>query len=338
MTFSASQIRKLNTAVRQKHVKLREVDGKTLAYIEGWHAISEANRIFGVDAWDRETVSSECTWRKQVDEQFGAAYVTRVRIRVRAGDATIVREGLGAGEAIAPTPGQAHERAIKTSETDATKRALSTFGNSFGLSLYRDKKDLLRGSPKPHEKNAADKSGQLPSGAAQRVPAPTPPAFDGVATRVPVDKSRLPIGEPKRARSLEHLRFVAKEPCLICGRQPSQAHHLRFAQPRAIGRKVSDEFTIPLCSFHHDEVHRTGSEFNWWRARGIDPVGIARALWAKSRRSEVSDPTRSRLISDGVSDVHHVAPIDNTDIAHGVMPDAPTDARTQTLVETQPIQ
>ena len=144
MSFTQQQVRKLKASVRAHHVKAREIDGKTLHYLEGWHVVSEANRIFGFDAWDRETVSSECVWRTQVEGQFAAAYLTRVRIRVRAGEGVIVREGLGSGEAIASSPGQAHERASKAAETDATKRALSTFGNSFGLSLYRDKSEPPR--------------------------------------------------------------------------------------------------------------------------------------------------------------------------------------------------
>lgn len=139
LSASASWLQPSRFRPAPRHVRAREVEGKTLHYLEGWHVVAEANRIFGFDAWDRETVASECVWRTQVDQQFAAAYLTRVRVRVRAGEAAILREGIGSREAIAPTPGQAHERASKAAETDATKRALSTFGNSFGLSLYRDK-------------------------------------------------------------------------------------------------------------------------------------------------------------------------------------------------------
>jgi recombination DNA repair RAD52 pathway protein len=99
--------------------------------------IAEANRIFGFDGWDRETVASQCVWTKQLGARFTAAYVCRIRITVRAGDLRILREGSGAGEATVLTPGAAHELALKAAETDATKRALATFGNAFGLSLYR---------------------------------------------------------------------------------------------------------------------------------------------------------------------------------------------------------
>jgi hypothetical protein len=94
-----------------------------------------------------------------------------------------------------------------------------------------------------------------------------------------VDKSALTLPEPRRIRDKDHVRFVAQQPCLICGRQPSDAHHLRFAQNRALGRKVSDEFTVPLCRGHHRELHRHGDEAAWWKNADVDPMLRARALW-----------------------------------------------------------
>jgi hypothetical protein len=93
------------------------------------------------------------------------------------------------------------------------------------------------------------------------------------------DKSTLPFPEPRRIRDRDHVRYVAKQPCLICGRQPSDAHHLRFAQHTALSRKVSDEFTVPLCRGHHREIHRHGDEAAWWLKVGIDASTAARALW-----------------------------------------------------------
>jgi hypothetical protein len=99
-----------------------------------------------------------------------------------------------------------------------------------------------------------------------------------------VDKSALTIAEPRRYRNKEHLRFVAQQGCLVCGRKPCDPHHLRFMQPRALGRKVSDEFAVPLCRIHHRAAHRAGDERAWWKQAGIDPVKVARELWTKSRR------------------------------------------------------
>jgi hypothetical protein len=97
-----------------------------------------------------------------------------------------------------------------------------------------------------------------------------------------VEKSELTHPEPRRVRDRKHVRYVTKQPCLICGRTPSDPHHLRFAQYRALGRKVSDEFTVPLCRGHHREVHRCGDEAAWWQKVGTDPAAAARALWLNS--------------------------------------------------------
>ena len=92
----------------------------------------------------------------------------------------------------------------------------------------------------------------------------------------------LPLSEPRRLRDRGHVKLVSKQPCLICGRRPCDAHHLRFAQRRALGRKVSDEFTVPLCRGHHRELHRCGDEMRWWKGLGIDPLPTARQLWLKT--------------------------------------------------------
>jgi hypothetical protein len=88
--------------------------------------------------------------------------------------------------------------------------------------------------------------------------------------------------EPRRVRDRDHVRYVALQSCLVCGRQPCDAHHLRFAQDRALGRKVSDEFTVPLCRGHHRELHRHGDEAAWWQKLSLDPTSVARALWVKT--------------------------------------------------------
>jgi ERF superfamily len=98
-----------------------------------------------------------------------------------------------------------------------------------------------------------------------------------------IDKSVLAIATPRRYRNREHLRYVAQQACLICGRKQSDPHHLRYLQPRALGRKVSDEFAVPLCRSHHRAVHRAGDEQAWWTAAGIDPVRVARQLWQQTR-------------------------------------------------------
>jgi hypothetical protein len=102
-----------------------------------------------------------------------------------------------------------------------------------------------------------------------------------------IDKSQLTIAEPKRLRDKAHLKFVASQPCLICGRQPSDPHHLRFAQPRALGLKVSDEFTVPLCRGHHRQLHQVGKEEDWWKTFKVNALEIATSLWAQSHPSSI---------------------------------------------------
>jgi hypothetical protein len=108
-----------------------------------------------------------------------------------------------------------------------------------------------------------------------------PPVNNAVVWHV--DKSALPLSEPRRYRDRAHLKFVASQPCLRCERQPAEPHHLRFVQPRALSRKVSDEFVVPLCRTHHREVHRHGDEVAWWKAADIDPVAVAHRLWQHTR-------------------------------------------------------
>jgi hypothetical protein len=108
-----------------------------------------------------------------------------------------------------------------------------------------------------------------------------------------IDKAALTLREPRRVRDREHVRYVAKQPCLVCGRSPSDAHHLRFAQSRALGCKVSDEFVVPLCRGHHREVHRHGDEVSWWQKVGIEPTAAARVLWLETH-SLSTDPEKLR--------------------------------------------
>jgi hypothetical protein len=260
----------------------------------------------------------------------------------------IIRDGQGTGEAHGDTAGEVHDRALKAAETDATKRALVTFGKAFGLALYagvgrpaasnRRKLSPLAGhSHSPAASTGAPSEAQPSSG-----PKPTPSApNDDAASRIAdsvattdlihdsgeaksrsgetakseltspteadadqgqaqlngstdtvtmldksaqnrVDKSALALSEPYRIRDKAHLRFVAAQPCLLCSAAPSDAHHLRFSQPRALGRKVGDEFTVPLCRQHHRDLHDSGNEAAWWHDMGIDAMEIARQLWQET--------------------------------------------------------
>jgi DNA recombination protein Rad52 len=378
MTFDANQVQALSGKLSARHVKHRQAaGGMTLSYVEGWHAIAEANRIFGYDAWDRQTMTLKCVWEGRKGPHEACSYIARVRIKVRAGESVICREGCGSGHGSGPSRGEAHESAIKEAETDAMKRALATFGNPFGLALYDRERRNVTGkkqklSPPDHgkaitwivlkangqvhsthhhpggfctqlrelletaptidelkilwERNSALVSmlkANFPSlmtdrhkhysdllilvyrrrlkdleDATETVEQPktnsaseerpslsredNPSAVrnqQGAQKEGRIDKTALTHGTPMRRRDKEHRRYVASLPCLVCGKSPCHAHHISFAQPRALGRKVSDEWTVPLCSKHHAELHQTGNEKQWWRERQVDPIANALQLW-----------------------------------------------------------
>ena len=322
MGFSAKQVQALRRGLSSRHIRFREANGRELSYIEGWYAISEANRIFGFDGWNRETLDSRCVLARENRGSYLAVYTAKVRITVQVDGTAIVREGHGSGEGRGISPGEVHDTALKASETDATKRALATFGKRFGLELYR--KDRIPAvqslsTDQPATANSPPTQPRLGSHPDDTTPIPRPSHYFGrryqssmtelmrrdqttaknesgapsLAPAVPdlppdkIDKSRLAIAEPKRLRDKVHLKFVASQPCLVCGRQPSDPHHLRFAQPRAIGLKVSDEFTVPLCRGHHRQLHQNGSEIAWWKALNIDAMLFARQLWKQTHPDKV---------------------------------------------------
>jgi len=310
MGFSAKQVQALRRNLNSRHVRTRDAHGRALSYIEGWYAISEANRIFGFDGWNRETLDSRCVLARENRGSFLAVYTAKVRITVEAGHTIIVREGHGSGEGRGTSPAEVHDIALKAAETDATKRALATFGRPFGLELYRKEKTPLRSPrtvlPLDETPPAQPRVGFHPD---DTTPVPRPSHYysrrhqssmtellqrdqaDGKvqSAEAPplspaeskIDKSALALGEPKRLRDKAHLQFVASQPCLVCGRQPSDPHHLRFAQPRAIGLKVSDEFIVPLCRRHHRQLHQAGNELAWWQGLKIDALSIAQQLWGQ---------------------------------------------------------
>lgn len=149
--FSTEQKNQLAAPLDRKHVKSRNQGGRGVSYVEGWHAIAEANRIFGFDAWSRETLELKCVAEHEREigrdraKGWGVTYIARVRVRV--GD--VIRDGSGTGHGIDRDIGQAHESALKEAETDAMKRALMTFGNPFGLALYDKEQAQVCDAPAP---------------------------------------------------------------------------------------------------------------------------------------------------------------------------------------------
>jgi hypothetical protein len=145
----------------------------------------------------------------------------------------------------------------------------------------------------------------LPTSNSQKAnnPGRKPPQTD------PGDQAVSVINKPVRERDRDHLRFVAAQPCLVCGRTPSDAHHIKFAEQCTMGRKVSDKFAVPICRLHHRELHRRGNERVWWQGQGIDPLPIAATLWARTHAVAaeaeiVSDRNRPAGISAQLNGCH----------------------------------
>lgn len=154
MSFTDAQIEALKAPLDRKNVKSREQGKTQVSYIEAYHAENEANRIFGFDAWDRETElvligEPRLGKDKYGNDQWRVAYRAKVRITVRAGDTKVVREGCGFGSGIDKDVDQAHESALKEAESDAEKRALKTFGNPFGQALYDKTQANVQDEPPP---------------------------------------------------------------------------------------------------------------------------------------------------------------------------------------------
>ena len=168
----------------------------------------------------------------------------------------------------------------------AAKNTLITSDADAVEAGFREKLATIEGAP-------AARLERLHSAPAED-PAPVGKPFvttieNAVAVALPVTsdsgsaRRRRVAAKTIRLRDKEHCKFVRTEPCVVCGRAPTEAHHIRFAQPRALGRKVSDEYTVPVCRLHHRDLHSYGDEASWWAGVSIDPLPIALELWRRSR-------------------------------------------------------
>jgi hypothetical protein len=211
------------------------------------------------------------------------------------------------GEAALTAPPPAGEVPMETAEPPGRTELLAALRASVELSAANGAAapgDVPATAGRTRRKRRPRR--EAPSASPEAEPAPAAePVNNAVAWHI--DKSALPLGEPRRYRDPAHLKFVASLPCLRCERKPSDPHHLRFMQPRAIGRRVSDEFAVPLCRTHHRAVHRSGDEVAWWKAANIDPAVIAHRLWQHTRLNgapiqEHIDPLLTPASMQGVDD------------------------------------
>jgi hypothetical protein len=163
----------------------------------------------------------------------------------------------------------------------------------------------------------------------QRPPARNPRPTKATGSRIRVEADGLST-KPRRCRDKDHLRFITRQPCTVCGRQPCEAHHIRFAQPSALGRRVSDEFTVPLCRVHHRELHRTGDERSWWNQLNINPIPIAFRFWQHTRGvalEATSQPKTDAQIADAsIGQEREAGALANSDSSSGSTAANPTGA------------
>jgi DNA recombination protein Rad52 len=186
-TFSPEQITALSAPLDRAKVRQREQGRSSVSYLEGWQVIAEANRIFGFDGWQRETVALRCvnqserTIGREQKPGWGVTYTARVRITVGEGSTgQLIREGCGAGHGIDTDLGQAHESALKEAETDAMKRALMTFGNPFGLALYdKQQREVTSGGGNGGDRSSTAQASRPRTTPLRVVPPTSPPATRG---------------------------------------------------------------------------------------------------------------------------------------------------------------
>jgi hypothetical protein len=197
------------------------------------------------------------------------------------------------GEGALPSPALADQNPDETVAPAGRAELMAALRASVGLAAADE--TPLSGERRRRKRQPRE---EVPPALPIQASAPPKPEAPTVKDAVVwhVDKSALLLSEPRRYRDRAHLQFVASRPCLRCERQPAEPHHLRFVQPRALGRKVSDEYAVPLCRTHHREVHRHGDEAAWWKSAGIDPVAVALRLWQNTRL-------------DGVPIQEHIEPL-----------------------------
>jgi hypothetical protein len=213
-TFSTEQISALSAPLDRAKVRQREQGRSQVSYLEGWQVIAEANRIFGFDGWQRETVALRCVNQSERtigargtsrDQRpgWGVTYTARVRITVGEGTgAPLIREGCGAGHGIDTDLGQAHESALKEAETDAMKRALMTFGNPFGLALYDKQQREVTGAAAAGGVRPANQPAARPT-ALRVVPTTSAPALHRAPSTQEAQREATSKTEPPAAATAQ---------------------------------------------------------------------------------------------------------------------------------------
>jgi len=258
--FTPEQIAALAAPLSRDHVKTRQQAGRNVSYLEGWQVIAEANRIFGFDGWDRETIDLCCISEKPCEigqgkkPGFRVAYICKSRIVVYAGDRRIIREGTGYGSGIDVDVGEAHESAAKEAETDCMKRGLMTFGNPFGLALYDKAQSEVE-----------------PIGA--RRPAPTPAPAQAPQQAAPTPRAVHPEEPPQIAEGREEFvrqfwkrEWYGLDPEVVDGGMPRWDYWRLLLARAAPNLDAFNELTDDNREFHK----------RWYRA--VSPAVSAKLV------------------------------------------------------------
>ena len=254
--FNAAQVLALAAPLDRSFIATREQGRSQLAYLPSWVVIREANRIFGFDGWQRQTISCRCivdaermigtrSQGREPRQGWGVTYTARVRITVQAGShGLLIREGSGAGHGIDADRGLAHESALKEAETDAMKRALMTFGNPFGLALYdRQQREVSGGASAPAR--------ELPETSSQPQPRPRKVVTPAPVPVVPAAAAPAAAGErPLEATVISQLQATIRNLPAPLRDGFSKAFRHRFQIP-ADAATIADRI---LQQQHHDWI------------------------------------------------------------------------------------
>jgi len=259
--FSPEQVAALAAPLDRANVRQREQGRGKVNYLEGWQLIAEANRIFGFDGWQRQTIAVRCvaqgerTIGRDQKPGWGVTYTARVRVTVNAGGLpSLIREGTGAGHGIDTDLGQAHESAIKEAETDAMKRALMTFGNPFGLALYdKQQREVTGASGAPTSSGrpaARPVAAPPPNGRPQPTQGPTPLAGAQPRAASPAGQTPEPTQVPLPADTIQQLHSTLRSLPRPLLDSLTQGFRRRFQVPDS-AVTIADRITLQC---HHDWI------------------------------------------------------------------------------------
>ncbi len=276
--FSPQQIAALSAPLNRAHLSSREQGRGSVSYLKSWVVLNEANRIFGFDGWQRQTLSCHCVSQAErlIGENkrpgWGVTYIARVRITVAAGaQGSLIREGTGAGHGIDTDLGLAHESAIKEAETDATKRALVTFGNPFGLALY-DKSQRQVSGAAPEQGQSEPRAGQtraMQARGGQSQPASPAPRPTPQPESQPSDPSSAATPPRNGLSPAPAMGLNARSPSRRANSRPKPASGQRLHLRLLCGAPPKGATPSPLLSTARPEA--TGSQAATRPPRGLSP-------------------------------------------------------------------